>query len=155
MLGGSMSSHLGSRIRNKEGFSYAVGSQFSAPTKDDGAQFVGYAISNPQNAPKVEASMKDEIAKTEKDGFTADELAAAKKAWLQDRVLHRSQDASLAGLLASNERWGRTMQFDQDLDNKVSALTPEQVTAAMRRSIDPAGLVYIKAGDFRKANVYQ
>jgi zinc protease len=155
MLGGSMSSHLGNRIRNKEGLSYGVGSQFSAPIKDDGAEFVGIAISNPQNAPKVEASMKDEIAKTEKDGFTADELAAAKKAWLQDRVLHRSQDGSLAGLLASNERWGRTMQFDQDFDNKVSALTPEQVTAALRKAVDPAALVYIKAGDFKKADVYQ
>ena len=155
MLGGSMSSHLGERIRNKEGLSYGVGSQFNAPIKDDGAQFVAMAISNPQNAPKVEASMKDELAKTENNGFTSEELEAAKKAWLQDRVLHRSQDGSLAGLLASNERWGRTMQFDQDLDNKVSALTPEQVNAALKRAVDPTALVYVKAGDFKKANAYQ
>lgn len=155
MLGGSMSSHLGSRIRNKEGFSYGVGSQFSAPIKDDGAEFLAYAISNPQNAPKVEVSMKDEIALTAKNGFTADELAAAQKAWLQERVLRRSQDGTLAGLLAGNERWGRTMQFDQDLDNKVSALTAEQVSGAFRRAIDPAALIYIKAGDFKKANAYQ
>jgi zinc protease len=135
--------------------SYGVGSQFSVPIKDDGAEFMAYAISNPQNAPKVEVSMKDELAKTSKDGFTAEELAAAKKAWLQERVLGRSQDGSLAGLLASHERWGRTMQFDQDLDNKVSALTAEQVTAAFRRALDPAALIYIKAGDFKKVNAYQ
>jgi zinc protease len=155
MLGGSLSARLPNRIRNKEGLSYGVGSQFSAPIKDDGAQFVAYAISNPQNAPKVEVSMKDEIALTAKNGFTADELAAAQKAWLQERVLRRSQDGSLAGLLAGNERWGRTMQFDQDLDNKVSALTAEQVSGAFRRAIDPLALIYIKAGDFKKANAYQ
>jgi predicted Zn-dependent peptidase len=47
------------------------------------------------------------------------------------------------------------MQFDKDLDNKVTALTPEQVTAALRKAVDPETLVYIKAGDFKKANVYQ
>jgi zinc protease len=155
MLGGSLAARLPNRIRNKEGLSYGVGSAFSVPIKDDGAEFMAYAISNPQNAPKVEASMKDELALTSKDGFTAEELAAAKKAWLQERVLGRSQDGSLAGLLASHERWGRTMQFDQDLDNKVSALTAEQVTAAFRRALDPAALIYIKAGDFKKVNAYQ
>ena len=155
MLGGTFSSHLLMRIRQKEGLSYGVGSQFSAPTKDDGGEFVAYAISNPPNAPKVEASLKDEIAQTIKSGFTADELAAAKKAWLQERVLGRSQDGSLAGTLAARERYGRTMQFDQDLENKVSALTPEQVSAALRKYVDPAALVYVKAGDFKKANVYQ
>jgi zinc protease len=155
MLGGSMTARLPDRIRNKEGLSYGVGSQFSAPIKDDGGSFVAYAISNPQNAPKVESSMKDELAKTEKDGFTAAELDAAKKAWLQERVLGRSQDGSLAGLLASNERWGRTMQFAEELDKKVGALTPDQATAALKRAVDPAALIYIKAGDFKKANAYQ
>ena len=155
MLGGSLSARLPNRIRNKEGLSYGVGSQFTAPIKDDGSEFVAYAISNPENAPKVEVSLKDELAVTLKNGFTAEELAAAKKAWLQERVLGRSQDGSLAGLLSSHERWGRTMQFDQDTENKVSALTPEQVSAALRRTIDTAALTYIKAGDFKKANAYQ
>jgi len=155
MLGGSLAARLPDRIRNKEGLSYGVQSNFSAPIKDDGGEFLAYAISNPQNAPKVESSMKDELAKTEKEGFTADELAAAKKAWLQERVLGRSQDGSLVGLLSSHERWGRTMQFDAELDQKVRALTPEQVTEALRKAVDPAALIYIKAGDFKKANVYQ
>ena len=155
ILGGTFSSRLETRIRHKEGLSYGVGSQFSAPIKEDGASFLAYAISNPENAPKVEASLRDEISLTVKSGFTADELAAAKKAWLQERVVGRSQDASLAGTLASHERWGRTMQFDQDLENKVAALTVDQVSAALRKAVDPAALVYVKAGDFKKAGVYQ
>jgi len=155
MLGGTFSARLVSRIRHKEGLSYGVGSQFSAPTKDDGATFFAYAISNPDNAPKVESSMKDEIALTVKGGFTADELAAAKKAWLEERVVGRSQDQGLLSLLSAHARWDRTMKYDQDLENKVAALTPEQVSAALRRYIDPAALIYVKAGDFKKADVYQ
>ena len=155
ILGGTFSSRLETRIRHKEGLSYGVGSSFSVPTKDDGGSFVAYAISNPANAPKVEFSMKDEIALAVKNGFTAEELAAAKKAWLQERVLGRSQDGSLTGLLADRERYGRTMQFDRDIDAKVLALTAEQVSAVFRRVIDPAELVYVKAGDFKKANVFQ
>ena len=73
---------------------------FGAPTKDDGGNFLAFAISNPQNTPKVEASFSDELAKTLKDGFTADEVAAAKKAWLQERGVGRSEDGALVGLLA-------------------------------------------------------
>ena len=155
MLGGSLSARLPNRIRNKEGLSYSVGTEFNVRTKDDGAEFVAYAISNPQNAPKVEVSMKDELAQTLKNGFTADELAAAKKSWLQQDELERSQDGALVSILADRERYGRTMQFDQDMENKISALTPEQVTAALRRSLDPSALIYVKAGDFQKAGVYQ
>jgi zinc protease len=31
------------------------------------------------------------------------------------------------------------------------ALTPEDITAAMRRHIDPAAITIVKAGDFAKA----
>ena len=52
------------------------------------------AISAPQNTPKVDASFRDELAKTLKEGFTADEVAAAKKAWLQERGMGRSRGSA-------------------------------------------------------------
>ena len=156
MLGGSgMSSHLSNRIRNKEGLSYAVQSMLGAPTRDDGGTFMGLAISAPQNSPKAEESFKDEIAKTLKDGFTADEVAAAKKAWLQERYVQRSQDQTMASLLAARERFDRTLKFDESMEAKVAALTAEQVTEALRHHVDPAAMVYVKAGDFKKAGAYQ
>ena len=100
MFGASgLGTRLSRRIRDKEGLSYVAQSNFGAPTKDDGGNFLAVAISNPQNAPKVEASFRDELAKTLKEGFTADEVAAAKKAWLQERGMGRSEDGALVGLL--------------------------------------------------------
>ena len=41
MFGGSgLGTRLSRRIRDKEGLSYGVGSQFGAPTKDDGGNFL-------------------------------------------------------------------------------------------------------------------
>jgi zinc protease len=132
-----------------------VQSGFSAPTKDDGGVFQGLALSAPQNTPKVETSMKDEIARTIKDGFSADEVAAAKKSWLDERAVHRTGDQALAGTLILRERYDRTMKFDADLEAKVAALTPEQISAAFRRNVDVNTLSIVKAGDFKKAAVYQ
>ena len=155
MLGGSGASHLFKRIRDKEGLSYGVGSQVMAPAKDDGGMFIGFAISAPQNSPKVEVSFKDELTRVLKEGFTAEEIAAAKKSWLQEQQVQRSQDQMLVRTLSSLEQFSRTMKFRGDVEAKVEALTPEQINEAFRRHIDPAALSVIKAGDFKKAGVFQ
>jgi zinc protease len=98
----------------------------------------------------------DEVALTIKGGFTSEELAAAKKAWAEEQIVGRSQDGSLAGLLAARARWGRTMtQYDQDLENKVAALTLDQVSAALGKALGTGRFIYVKAGDFKKAGVYR
>jgi zinc protease len=155
MFGGSGGSRLFKRIRDKEGLSYGIGSQFVAPQKDDGAIFLVFGISNPQNAPKVEASFKDELARTLKDGFTADEVAAAKKSWQEEETVGRSEDGALLTTLTVCERFDRTLKWNEALEARVAALTPEQVSATFRRHVDPAALVYVKAGDFKKAGVFQ
>ena len=155
IFGGSEASRLYKRIREKEGFSYGVGSDFVAPSKDDGAAFTMYAISAPQNAPKVEAGIRDELARAIRDGFTADEVAAAKKSWLADEMLGRADDIGLLTELTVSERFDRTMKWHADLEAKVAALTPQQVTEAFRRHIDPAALFMVKAGDFQKAGVFR
>ncbi len=150
MFGGSgLGTRLSRRIRDKEGLSYGVQSQFGAPAKDDGGNFLAVAISNPTNSPKVEASFRDELAKALKEGFTADEIAAAKKAWIQERTMGRTEDGGLVGLLSARQRFDRTLKFDESLEAKVAALTPDQINAAFRKHIDPAGMIYIKAGDFK------
>ena len=155
IFGGSGGSRLFKRIRDKEGLSYGIGSNFITPQKDDGATFFVFGISNPQNAPKLEASFKDELARTVKDGFTADEVTAAKKAWLEEQMVARSQDNALLNVLTVCERFDRTLKWQEALEAKVAALTPEQVSAAFRRYVDPAALIYVKAGDFQKAGVFQ
>jgi len=64
MLGGGfLNSRLATRIRQKEGLSYGVGSQFSAGSLDPVGSFFAYAIYAPENVEKLEAAFKDEINK--------------------------------------------------------------------------------------------
>jgi zinc protease len=155
IFGGSGGSRLFKRIRDKEGLSYGIGSNFYVQPKEEGATFNIYAISNPPNAPKVDASMRDELARTVKDGFTADEVADAKKAWQQEQMVNRSDDYELMSQLLGDERYGRTFQWQGQLEAKVAALTPDEVSAAFRKYVDPAAMSFVKAGDFKKAGVWQ
>ena len=69
--------------------------------------------------------------------------------------MQRSEDASLANLLLSRERFGRTVQFDAALDARIDKLTVEEVNAAFRKHVVPAELSFVKAGDFKKVGVLQ
>jgi zinc protease len=112
-----------------------------------------YAICAPENAPKVEEAFKDELNKILEKGFTAEEVEAAKKSWLQLQQVNRGQESNLVSLLTARRFWGRTMAFDSELDKKIMDLTPEQLQAAVRKYIDPSQLSYFRAGDFQKAKV--
>ena len=151
MLGGGfLNSRLASRIRQKDGLSYGVGSSFSASPLDESGRFMANAIYAPQNVDKLEAAFKDEIARMLKDGFTAEEVESAKTGYLQSRQVSRAQDNELANRLNFYMFSGRTMKWDADFDVKLRALTAEQINAAMRRHMDPTKITIIKAGDFAK-----
>ena len=155
MFGGGITARLPDRVRNREGYSYSVSSNFNAPAEGDAAVFSASAIANPANTPKVEASFVDELTKTVRDGFTAAELAAAKKAIRDERIGGRSSDAGLLNLISAREQYGRTLAWDDDLDAKLQALTLEQVNAAFRRHINPSQVSMVKGGDFKRAGVYE
>ena len=155
MMGGSLTSRFTKRVREKEGLSYGAMMNFSAPPKDDAATFSAAAISNPQNAPKVEVAFQEELARAVKEGFTAAEVEEAKKSYLEQRRVGRSEDQSLAGTLAARERWGRTMKWDEAFEAKIDSLTAEEVSAAFRKHIDPATVSIVKGGDFKKAGAFQ
>jgi len=155
LFGGMFSSRLVRRIRDAEGLSYGIRSSVSVPGKDDGATVSAYAICAPQNAPKVEADFREELARALKDGFTEKEVAAEKKAWKDELTLDRSEDGKLAGLLLSRERFGRTIRFDAALEAKIDQLTVDEVNAAFRKHVVPADFSYVQAGDFKKVGVLQ
>jgi zinc protease len=155
MFGGPITSHISDRIRNREGLSYGANARIAVPAEGDSSLLSGTVSLNPANGPKVEFSFKDELAKTLKEGFNANEVAEAKKAYLDSRMVSRSQDAALLTLLASNEQLGRTLEWDEQLERKIAALTPAQISDAFRRHVDASALTIVKAGDFKAAGVYQ
>ncbi len=152
MLGGGfLNSRLAVRIRQKEGLSYGVSSQFNASSLDESGQFFANAIYAPENADKLEAAFKDELAKLLKDGFTAQEIEEAKKGFVQRGQLARAQDRELSGRLNNYLFLNRTIAWDAELESRIQSLTAEQINAAMRKYLTPDNITIIKAGDFAKA----
>jgi zinc protease len=149
LLGGDASSRLWARIREKDGLSYDVRSGVSWNPFELHSRWTASAIFAPQNQPKVEAALKEEVARALKDGFTAAELAAGKTSVLNQRRLGRAQDPVVAGALGSNLYLQRSFALHQLNDERITALTIDQVNAALRRYIDPASWAVFWAGDFK------
>lgn len=149
--GAGFDARLTARIRVKDGLSYGVGSGLNVPSTDRGASWIAGAIAAPQNIVKVEAAFREEVARALKDGFTAAEVTAAKSGALQRRLQSRAQDGSVAGGWVSNLDLGRTYAWSKQFEDRLSALTVEEVSAAFRKHVDPSKVTIVKAGDFAKA----
>jgi zinc protease len=149
VLGGNgFDSRLLTRLRQKEGLSYGVGDALSASAFEPSGSLQFFAIYAPQNRAKVETGFAEEIARIVNDGITPAELADAKKAILAQRTTARTSDAAVAGGWALKLDQGRTFAWSADQDAKLSALTVDQVNAALRKWIVPANVNWSVAGTF-------
>ncbi|MBM80771.1 MAG: pseudouridine synthase [Planctomycetaceae bacterium] len=148
--GGSLSSRLADRVRQKDGLSYFVAAYFSARALDKRGSFTSMAICNPANIGKVQTAIKEEIASLVKDGITDEELTNAKKGLLDGQDVGRSDDSSLASMLATRLYLKRTMMFDKTYEANIAKTSKEQVNAALKKYFNPKQLFVVISGDFSK-----
>ena len=150
MLGGGfLNSRLATRIRQKEGISYGVGSWLRASSLDQSGEFGSYAIYNPENSTKLINAYNEELNKMISEGFTEAELKDAISGFIQSRGKNRSDDGYLVNRLNDYLNLDRTLLWDDSLDKTVSTLTPSTVNAAMKKWIIPGDITIVQAGDFK------
>jgi zinc protease len=148
--GGSLKSRLADRVRQKDGLSYSVASQFGADPIDESASLLFYAIAAPENVAKVEAAFREEFARLLEGGVEADELKDAVEGLLKARERTRGEDGALAGQLRDGLYLDRTLAWSAEFEAQLAALTPEQVRDALRRQLELRPLSVFSAGDFAK-----
>ncbi|MFO0952869.1 MAG: pitrilysin family protein [Isosphaeraceae bacterium] len=151
--GGSLSSRLGDRLRQKDGLSYGASSALTASPLDRRAGLMMQAICNPTNLKRVVRGADEELARLLRDGVTAQELETAKQGYSRQQQVRRSSDAALTGQLASNLYLGRTLRHDADLEKAIQSLTPEAVASALRKHVDAKALIVVGAGDVAPGEV--
>jgi zinc protease len=151
--GGGLKSRLMDRIRQKDGLSYGGGSQISAGELDRAGLFSISAIAAPQNLARVDADVREELARALKDGFTAAELSGAKSGLIQQRIQNRADDGALAAGWTSYLYEGKTYEWSADFERRMMAVTLPQLNAVFRKAIDPARLSVVMAGDQAKMKV--
>jgi zinc protease len=148
--GGFLSGRVPKRLREKEGWSYGAGTSLHVDERDDNAFLLGYAIEAPQNTDKADAAFHDEVQKATDKGFTDEELKLGKDGLLQQRQQELANDESLAADLANNLDVGRTMEFEDKLDQSLKGLALKDVNAALKKHVDASRFTTVKAGDFKK-----
>jgi zinc protease len=153
MLGNpaGLGSRLATRIRQEEGLSYVVGSQLVAGPIDDSGVFIVFAMFAPDNADPVVKAFQDVMSEVLGEGFSHEEVEAAKNGFLDVAQNARANDGNVAGQLNGQLFTGRTYEFTFEQEAAIRVLTSEQILNAMRRHIDPSKISIFRAGDFAAA----
>ncbi len=152
MLGGGfLNSRLATRIRQKEGLSYGVGSWLTAQQLDEVGRFGSFAIYNPDNVQKLLSAYWEEIHRMLNEGFSESEVNEAIAGYIDNQKVNRTRDNFLAGELNINLFLNRNMRWYQVREDQIRALTAQTVNAAMRKWLDTQSIATVLAGDFAKA----
>lgn len=148
--GGSLSSRLGNRVRQKDGLAYGIRSFFNADAMDPSSRFQVMASCNPAKVANVDKAVFEELKLFLEKGMEPKEFSESQKALLAQWKIERSSDSKIAGMLAENLAANRSMSFYRNLEKQVETLTPKQVVDAFKKHVDPDKMITIWAGDFKK-----
>ena len=122
----------------------------AASARDANTNFTVTASTNPVNIDRVEKAVAEELAEFLASGPSQQELDDAKKAYLEAQKVSRTTDNAIAGQIITNLQLGRKFAHTKEMEQRIAALTPDDVKAAFVKYIDPKKLVIIRAGDFKK-----
>ncbi|HUH40740.1 MAG TPA: insulinase family protein, partial [Castellaniella sp.] len=139
LLGGSENSRLWQRVRVQDGLSYSVGSMLSASSWEPSGSWTIFASMAPENAPALEAAVKDTLQKVLQQGFTQEEIDTGVRSLLNFQELGLSSDRSLADRWLHYLRTDRSFAWMAHIQAKLKALDAAQVNAALRATLQPEG----------------
>lgn len=145
VLGGdTLSSRLGTEIRDRQGLTYGISSGFSA------GQNAGPFLISMQTAPKdVQKAIDSTIAllrQLREQGITATELENAKRAIKNSYPVDLANPSSVADAILSATVVGLGLEELSQFPNKVGAVTAQQVQQIIQDFIQPDKLVIVTAG---------
>lgn len=150
ILGGSASSRLLNRLRQKEGLSYgAFGSINVDSIERDSGIFTG-AIVNPDNAAKAMDFLMEEIRLMVAKGVTEEELAKAKESYVLKFRNRLASDDFLVAVLNRDLHIDRAMTYYDGVHAAMARLTTADIQRVIAKYLRPDQMFQVRAGDFRK-----
>ena len=142
--GGSFESRLMTEVREKRGLTYGVYS-YLAP-RDFADLYMGSVSSaNDRIAQAIEV-IRDEWAKAARDGIGAEELRDAKTYLTGAYPLRFDGNTQIAGILVGMQSIGLTPDYIKTRNEKVEAVTLEDVNRVAATLLDPEGLSFVVVG---------
>jgi zinc protease len=142
-LGGDADSRIWQRLREREGLAYSAGVSLSGNHFEPRSSLSIEASAASDKADAAMRSLKDELARVLKDGFSEKEVARAKRTWLQERKTSLRSEPSFANTLAQGLYSGRDYAWLAQYDEKIARLTALEVTLALRKYLANAPIVWM------------
>jgi zinc protease len=145
ILGRGFTGRLMGTVRDKEGLTYNIGATVSDDSIADGSWNISASFA-PALLEKGVASTRRELDKWWKDGVTDQELAARKQGIVGGYLVGLSTTAGLANTILASVQRGYDVSWLDEYPAAVSALTRDQVNAAIQHHLNPGAMVLVKAG---------
>jgi zinc protease len=133
---------LWQRVREREGLSYSVTSNLSAPVQGNGATIDISASFAPQNSARLRTAIREVLLEKREQGFSSFEVGFAKSAIVSRR-------ANTVGEIANNLRFDRPLDFGARFDNAYRQLDAAAINAALKKHLNPDRLWEVVVGSFK------
>ncbi len=149
ILGGdTLSSRLGTEIRDRQGLTYGIYSSFAA-----GKKFGTFIISMqtaPEDAQKATQSTIALLKDLQTKGVTAAEVTNSQRSLSSNYTVDLASPDEIAGATLSNAIYGLNPNEISEFPKKIQAVTLEQVNQVAKELIQPERFVIITAGPQKK-----
>ncbi|MGC8203334.1 M16 family metallopeptidase [Aliiroseovarius sp. PTFE2010] len=144
IFGGGTDSRLHSEVREKRGLTYGIGTWLASRPYGDtlGGQF---ATGNARVGEAIEV-IETEWAKISENGISQQELDDAKKYLTGAYPLRFDSNAAIANILASMQFRGQTKDYVIDRNDRVNAITLDEINRVAARLYRPEDLFFVIVG---------
>jgi zinc protease len=145
ILGGdTLSSRLGTEIRDRLGLTYGISSFFQAGRHS--GPFLIVMQTAPEDAQRAIASTRTLIQQIHKQGVTADELEVAKRSLTSSYTVSLANPDELASQILMNEVYGLNEEELRQFSQKIQSVNLAQVNQVAKQLLHPDKLVVVTAG---------
>ena len=145
IFGNGFTSRLMGSVRDKEGLTYDIGAGMGEDALTDGYWRISGTFAPALLQQGIESTRR-ELLKWSRDGVTAEELAARKTDIVGSYQVSLATTGGLATALEQALLRGYPVSWLDDYPRAIEALTLEDVNRAIKKHIDPAKMVLVKAG---------
>ncbi|BAU14864.1 peptidase M16 domain-containing protein [Leptolyngbya sp. NIES-3755] len=145
ILGGdTLSSRLGSEVRDRQGLTYGIYSFFQAGNRP--GPFVISMQTAPEDADKAIASTVKLLDQIRAKGVSTTEVTTAQRSITSGYPVDLANPDQLSSVVLMNELYGLNPQELRQYPTQINAVTPAQVNEAAQELIRPEQLIIVTAG---------
>lgn len=145
ILGGdTLSSRLGTEVRDRQGLTYGIYSAFAAGINP--GPFLIQMQTDPQDAEKAIASTLALLKQLREQGVTEAELNTAKRSISNSYPVDLANPSDVASIILSNAVYGLSPKEIREFPQRIEAVTMAQVQQVIQELIKPENVVIVTAG---------